>query len=105
MLTQHFTHEKMSFTRSASFKESLANAERSFSWKKAVKHFQTFMGYPIFRFRGAASQRHSKKFGVYWSASKLLESNIAVKSAPFGRWTAQKRAAFYLGRWASQTTT
>ena len=25
-------------------------------------------------------------------------SNMAVKSAPFDRWTAQKRAAFYLSR-------
>ena len=29
-------------------------------------------------------------------------SNSAVKIAPFGRWTAQKRAAFYLGRYAAQ---
>ena len=28
-------------------------------------------------------------------------SNMAVKSASFGRWTAQKRAAFYLSRWMS----
>ena len=28
-------------------------------------------------------------------------ANTSVKNAPFGRWTAQKRAAFYLGRWAS----
>ena len=27
-----------------------------------------------------------------------LTSNISVKNAPFGRWTAQKRAAFYLKR-------
>ena len=25
-------------------------------------------------------------------------ANTSVKVAPFGRWTAQKRAAFYLGR-------
>ena len=29
-----------------------------------------------------------------------LSSNTAVKIAPFGRWTAQKRAAFYLGRYS-----
>ena len=28
-------------------------------------------------------------------------ANTAVKNAPFGRWTAQKRAAFYLDRWVS----
>ena len=31
-------------------------------------------------------------------------SNIAVKIAPFGRWTAQKRAAFYLDRSAPCST-
>jgi len=30
-----------------------------------------------------------------------MPSNSAVKIAPFGRWTAQKRAAFYLDRYAS----
>ena len=28
----------------------------------------------------------------------LIGSNTAVKIAPFGRWTPQKRGAFYLGR-------
>ena len=30
-----------------------------------------------------------------------MSSNTTVKNAPYGRWTAQKRAAFYLGRYAS----
>ena len=32
-------------------------------------------------------------------------SNTAVKNAPFSRWTAQKRAAFYLGRYAFKKMT
>ena len=28
----------------------------------------------------------------------VLSPNPALNLAPFGRWTAQKRAAFYLGR-------
>lgn len=30
--------------------------------------------------------------------SATVMPNTAVKIAPFGRWTAQMRAAFYLGR-------
>jgi hypothetical protein len=32
----------------------------------------------------------------------LMTPNKAVKTAPFGRWTPQKRAALYLDRYASQ---
>ncbi len=30
-----------------------------------------------------------------------MMSNTAVKIAPYGRWTPQKRGAFYLGRYKS----
>jgi hypothetical protein len=39
-----------------------------------------------------------EKFVAILGSPSLIGSNTAVKTAPFGRWTPQKRGAFYLGR-------
>ena len=41
---------------------------------------------------------HLERFAAILGMPGLIGSDTAVKNAPSGRWTAQKRAAFYLDR-------